>query len=77
MLIFSQDRKNVIDCVAVSVAKNFGGGRDGKYALIGTAGFATELNSGVIATFPDEKTALDALEKMFEAFANGAKFYKF
>ncbi|MGN1422076.1 MAG: hypothetical protein ACI4XA_01745 [Oscillospiraceae bacterium] len=76
MLIFSQDRKFIIDCAAVSVTKNFGGGKDGKFALIGAAAFDTDFNSRVIATFPDEKTAMDALEKLFEAFSNGAASYK-
>lgn len=76
MLIFSQDRKFIIDCAAVSVTKNFGGGKDGKFALTGAAAFGTELNSRVIATFADEKTAMDTLEKIFEAFASGASSYK-
>ena len=75
MLIFSQDRKFIIDCAAVSVTKNFGGGKDGKFALIAAA-FDTEFNSRVIATYPDEKTAMDVLEKIFTAFSEGAASYK-
>ena len=75
MLIFSRDRKKIAKCVAVSVERNFAGGRDSKYALVGSAGFGT-TSDGVLATFPDEKTALDELEKLFAAFENGAKSYR-
>ena len=34
------------------------------------------FNGGVIASYPDEKTATDELEKIFAAFESGAKSYK-
>ena len=75
MLIFSQDRKKIIDCITVSVTRNFGGGKDGKYCMVGSGGFGTSFD-GVLATYPDEKTAMDELEKIFAAFENGEKTYR-
>lgn len=75
MLIFSRDRKKMIDCVSVQVTRNFGGGKDGKFCLVAYGGLGT-LCDGVIASFPDEKTAMDELEKMFTAFESGAQAYR-
>lgn len=41
------------------------------------AAFPEGLGSTIAATFPDEKSALDALEKAFRAFENGAVCYEF
>lgn len=75
MLVFSKDRKKIADCVSVSVQRNFGGGKDGKYVLVGSAGFGTSYD-GILASYSDEKTAMDELEKIFAAFENGAKSYR-
>lgn len=75
MLIFSQDRKKVVDCVTVYVTRNFGGGKEGKYVLVGSGGFGTSYD-GILAAYPDEKTAMDELEKIFAAFENGAGSYR-
>ncbi|CCY20180.1 unknown [Eubacterium sp. CAG:786] len=75
MLIFSKDRKKVIDCVSVYVSRNFGGGRDGKFCIVGSGSFGTSID-GILANYPDEKTAMDELEKVFSAFENGAKAYR-
>lgn len=74
MLIFSRDRKKMIDCVSVQVTRNFGG-KDGKFCLVAYGGLGT-LFDGVIASFSDEKTAMDELEKMFTAFESGAQAYR-
>lgn len=76
MLIYSQDRKTVSDCRTISVARNFGAGRDKKYALVAMAGYGATVNSGVVGVYPDEKTAMDELEKIFAAFESGAKSYR-
>lgn len=76
MLIYSQDRKNVLDCRTISVTRNFGGSKDKKYALVATAGYGTMVNGGIVGTYPDEKTAMDELEKIFAAFEGGAVSYK-
>ena len=76
MLIFSRDRKCVIDAKVIQVTRNLGGGKDGKYIISAecTGGLSAPV---VAAQFPDEKTAIDALEKAYAAFADGAKAYKF
>ena len=33
MLIYSQKRKKIADCAAISVERYVGGGKEGKYAL--------------------------------------------
>ena len=58
MLIFSRDRKKVQDCVSIAVQKVFGGGKEQKYAIIGSSGFGTTYD-GVLAYYADEKTALE------------------
>ena len=78
MLIFSQNKRQIMDCQTLSVTKNYGGKKEEKFVITGSAGVTTELNeNGILASFPDEKTALDALEKVFTAFENGAKSYRF
>lgn len=78
MIIFSQDRKRVMECTTLGVTKNFGAKKDEKYAIIGTTGFSSALEgSYTLALYPDEKTAMDELEKAFNAFAEGAASYKF
>ena len=37
MLIYSQKRKKIADCAAISVERIVGGGKEGKYALVGSA----------------------------------------
>lgn len=78
MLIFSQNKKQIMECRTLSVTKNYGGKKEEKFVIVGSAGVATELNgNGILASFPDEKTALDVLEKVFAAFESGAKSYRF
>ena len=81
MLIFSRDRKKMIDCVSVQVTRNFGGGKDGKFGLIAYGGGLGSMSYGVIASFSDErlqnkKNLMDELEKMFTAFESGAQAYR-
>lgn len=75
MLIYAQDRKNVVDARLFAVQRNIGGGKDGKYMILAcTEGVGSQVIAGA---YPDEKTAMDALEKAYQAFADGAKAYKF
>lgn len=74
MIIFSQDRKTVMDCSVLTVDRSFGGGKDAKYAILGRTG---ESVVTVMAAYPEEKNAVDALEKAYDAFAEGASSYKF
>lgn len=75
MLIYSMDRKCIVDAKTLQVTRNIGGGKDAKYAI--TAEGMGGLASVIAAQFPDDKTAIDALEKAFAAFADGASAYKF
>lgn len=75
MLIFSQDRKSVLDASTLQIQRNLGGGKEAKYCI---AAYRIGLGeTTVAAVFPDEKTAVDALEKVYTAFADGAKAYRF
>ncbi len=75
MLIYSQKRKKIADCAAISVERIVGGGKEGKFALVGSAGFGT-MCDGILAVYPDEKTAVDELEKIFAAFESDAGSYR-
>ncbi len=74
MIIMSYDRKHVIDAKLVSVSRNFGGGKDGKYYIIASC-FGVSDAGIVVGKYPDEKTASDELERIFAAFADGAVSY--
>lgn len=74
MLIYTQDKKNVIEAKLLQVQRNIGGGKDGKFMILASA---EGMGQAIAAVFPDEKTALDALEKAFRAFSDGASSYIF
>ncbi len=76
MLIMSSDRKKILDCDSIEVVKNFGAKKEEKFALVGSAGISSELSGKILALFPDEKSAIDTLEKIFTAFESGANSYK-
>ncbi len=77
MLIFSQNKRQITECKTISVTKNIGGKKEEKFVIVGSSGATDFVGSNILASFPDEKTALDALEKAFTAFENGAKSYRF
>ncbi len=74
MLIYSQDRKSVADAKSLYIQRNIGGGKDAKYMI---AAGLDGVGMVVAAVYPDEKSAMDALEKVYRAFADGAAAYKF
>ncbi len=74
MLIMSYDKKRVIKARTLYVTKNFTGKKDEKWALVAET---ERLAEDVVAVFPDEKTAVDALQKAFAAFSDGAVSYRF
>lgn len=74
MLIYSKDRKSIVNANLIQVNRNLGGGKDGKY-IISAIGEST--GEVILACYPEEKFAVDALEKIYNAFANGASSYKF
>lgn len=77
MLIFSQDKKNIIEAKQLQIQRNLGGGKDGKFIILANSAGIGSTISMIAAAFPDEKTALDALEKAYKAFADGAKSFDF
>lgn len=73
MILMSQDRKRIVDCVVAEVVRNLGGGKEAKYLI--TAG-AAGINAGhVLGGYADEKTAMDELEKIYNAMLAGEKAY--
>ncbi|MBE6902534.1 MAG: hypothetical protein E7478_08665 [Ruminococcaceae bacterium] len=71
--ILAQDRKRIVLLKngKVEVTRNLGGGKDGKYAIVA----GNEIILDTIGTYPEEKDAIDALEKLFAAIAAGEKTY--
>ena len=76
MLIFSYDKKNLMDCVRVSIEKNIGGKKDEKFLLIGWGYTVAALSTPTLGKYPDEESAKAELERIYEAFANGATAYE-
>lgn len=74
MLIFSKDRKTIADCKALTVSKNLGK-KDEKFVIVGSVS-SEAFDTKVLAFYPDEKTALSELERLFEAFEGGARAYR-
>ncbi len=74
MFILSQDKKTLIECARLAVTRNFGGGKEEKFAIMCCAYFGEGV---IVATFSDEKTAVDALEKVTQAAEAGEKVYRF
>ena len=72
--ILSQDRKRIVAVKSgkIEVQRNIGGGRDAKYTIV--AG-SSDLILESIGSYPEEKDAIDALEKVFAAIAAGEKTY--
>lgn len=74
MLIYSQDRKSVVDARLLQVQRSFAGGKDAKFCIMA---IGESTGAVIAANYPEEKLAIDALEKAYEAFTNGASLYKF
>ena len=67
-----------MDCKTLRISKNIGEKKDEKYFITGSGVFNDKSeHSYTLALFPDEKSAMDELEKVFNAFAEGATSYKF
>lgn len=74
MTVLSQDKKTIFSGKSFTVEKNLGG-KDRKYAIIGNG--KDGLSAKILAYYPEEKNAVDELEKLFNAMANGEKTYSF
>ncbi len=74
MIIMSKDRKAImIKIKSIQVVKNFGGPKDGKYILTANGGFGEGV---ILAQYAEEKNAVDELEKIYAAMAEGAAAYR-
>lgn len=73
MLVYSQDRKSVLDADTIQVQKNISG-KEAKYIISASAGARGAV---VMGQYIEEQDAVEALEKVYEAFAGGAAAYKF
>lgn len=74
MYMFNQARKRVADYKSFRIEMSGSFSKDKKVALTGyEGGFAGEAD--VLAYFPDEKTAIDELERIFAAIEAGEKTY--
>lgn len=70
MYILSQDKKKIF-CFTegiLTVGRNIGGGKDGKFAI-----FTGELE--ILGVYPEEKNAIDELEKILTAAEEGKTTY--
>lgn len=77
MLVFSEGHRGIVDAKALLVERVYGD-KNGKYAIMARGEGLGEISGAVImAQFPDEKTAIDALERAFQAFEDGEKCYRF
>lgn len=78
MLVISQGKRGFIDAKALLVERVYGD-KSGKYAIVAHDESLSGMSESamIMAYFPDEKTAIDTLEKVFQAFEDGAKSYRF
>lgn len=76
MIIFTQDKKGIVDCARISIEKNLGGKKDEKFLLIGWVSAISNLTTPTLGKYSDEDSAKAELEKIYEAFANGANAYQ-
>lgn len=76
MYIISNDGKTILKATKLSISKNYGGKKEQKFAIVAERE-GGDLVAVVAGLYPDEKTAVDAMEKAFQAFADGVRFYRF
>ncbi len=72
MYILSRDKKKLVKLKGLTVSRNFGAGKDFKYNIM-TGG---ELGGEILAGYPEEKNAIDELEKIAAALEKGEKIYR-
>lgn len=75
MLVYSYDKKTVIEASCLRVDKNLSGKKDSKYII---SGWRNALGEVVVcAQYATEEEAINGLENAFRAFADGASYYIF
>ena len=73
MLVYSQDKKSVLDADTIQIQKNISG-KEAKYVITASAGARGAI---VMGQYLEEQDAVEALEKVFRAIKKGASGYEF
>ena len=71
MIIISKDKTKCAEYNRIIVQKNFGGGKEKKYAVIGSVNH----HDDILEYYPDKESAVKEIEKIFAAYQNGEKTY--
>ncbi len=72
MYILSRDKKTLVKLKGVQVTRNFGSGKDGKFVIMSNG----EAGGLILAGYPEEKNAVDEMEKIAAAIERGETIYK-
>ena len=71
MVILSNDKTICAEYNRLTVQRNYGNGKDKKFALIGYV----HHHSDVLNSYPTKEDAVAELEKIYAAYQNGDKTY--
>ena len=71
MVILSNDKTICAEYNRLTVQRNYGNGKDKKYALIGSVNH----HSDVLNSYPTKEEAVAELEKIYVAYQNGDRTY--
>ena len=71
MVILSNDKTICAEYNRLTVQRNYGNGKDKKYALIGSVNH----HSDVLNSYPTKEEAVAELEKIYAAYQNGDRTY--
>ncbi len=72
MYILSRDKKTLVKLKGIQVSRNFGSGKDGKFVIMSSG----EVGGLILAGYPEEKNAIDEIEKIAAAIEKGEAIYK-
>ncbi len=75
MIIFAQNKKDLVDCCRVTIERNLGS-KNEKYLIVGWVGAVPSLTTPTLGAYSDEESAMAELEKIYAAFEAGAKVYR-
>lgn len=73
MTVLSQDKKTIFNGKSFTVERNIVGGKDKKYVIMGLNKDGSSVR--VLGYYVEEKTAVDELQKLFDALQRGEKTY--
>ena len=71
MVILSKDKTKCAEYNRLAVQRNYGKGKDKKYALVGSVGH----HSDILNSYPTKEAAVKELERIYAAYQNGDKIY--